>query len=257
MSARRRRWRSGAVAVAIAALTVGLGAGVALAAGGATGDRASIALYRTAVRTTNSMAAYVQRQSGYVEIADSLGPKRYAHWAWGWDQFKSGYHAATERIVLVQHDGEVAWIEDVLSASTKGCHAPSCRDALPIELLITPTHAYEGIISSGSTAACFDQVAVGDVPYGAGIPWWIVGGDYQPSHRHGALTEITSTYKNGGQETTESDWITTSTKRFAKSAFRVAKGHGHPGYAFRNADTALRAAPRFPSFSLCPPTKTS
>jgi hypothetical protein len=256
VTARHRTLRTGAAAVG-AAVVLALGAGVALAAGGVTGNAASIALYRAAAKSTNSMAAYVQRQSGYVQISDSLGPKKYAHWAWGWDQFQKGYHPATERITLVQHDGRVAWIEDVMSASTKNCHAPSCRDALPIELLITATHAYSGIISSGSTAACFNADAVSHVPYSAGVPWWIVYGDYRPAHRHGSLTEVTSTYKNGGQALTESDWITTSTKRFTKSVFRIAKGHGHPGYTFRNADAALGAAPKFPTFSLCPPTKKS
>ncbi len=255
MSARRPAVRAALGALA-ATLAGSLGATVALAAGGASGDPASLALYRAAAHVTNALPAYVQRQTGYVQISDSLGPTRYVHWAWGWDQFQPGYHPATERILIVQHAGKVAWIEDTLSASTKGCHSPSCRKALPIELLITPTHDYDGLISSGTTASCFVAVSPNHIPYSAGVAWWTVAGAYRPAEQHGPLTEITSTYRSGGQELTESDWITTATRQFDKSVFTIAKGHGHPGYTFRNADTALAAAPRFPRFSLCPPTTT-
>ncbi len=252
----RRHARSTALGVLAGSVAVSFGATAALAAG-VSGDPASLALYRSAVRATNALPAYVQRQSGYVQISDSLGPKRTVHWAWGWDQFQPGFHPATERILIVQHDGRVAWIEDTISASSKGCHSPSCRKALPIELLITPTKDFDGLISSGSSASCFVAVTPNHIPYSAGVPWWSTAGDYQPSQRHGSLTEVTSTYKSGGQELTESDWITTSTKRFDKSVFRIAKGHGHPAFSFRNADAPLAATPTFPAFSLCPTSKAS
>jgi hypothetical protein len=220
-----------------------------------TGDPHAIALYRAAVRTTNDRPAYVQAQSGYVRIEDSLGPRRTAHWAWGWDQFQSGFHPATERILIVQRAGRVRWIEDTLTASTKGCHSPSCRLAVPIEFLITPTHAYYGLVSTGSTASCFVPEALTHVPYSAGIAWWTTAGAYAPARPHGALTEVTSRYRSGGQQVVESDWITTSSRLFAKSVLQVAAGHGHPAFSFRNADSMLAAAPRFPRFSLCPSPK--
>lgn len=257
MSARRGAARTALGALAAgAALAVGASAALAAGQSGVSGDPATVALYRSAVHTTNALPAYIQRQSGYVEISDSLGPKRVVHWAWGWDQFQKGFYPATERILLVQHHGRVAWIEDVLSASSKNCHSPSCRKALPIELLLTPTKDFDGLISSGSVASCFVQVSPQHVPYAAGVPWWTTAGDYEPAQQHGALTEVTSTYHSGGQALTESDWITTSTRRFDKSVFTIAKGHGHPGYGFRNADDPLARAPRFPKFSLCPPSTT-
>lgn len=252
----RRPWARTALGVLAASLALTLGTTVALAAG-ASGDPASLALYRSAVRTTNALPSYLQRQSGYMEISDSLGPKRVVHWAWGWDQFQRGFHPATERILIVQRAGKVAWIEDTLSASTKGCHSPSCRKALPIELLITPTKDFDGLISSGSTASCFTVVSPNHVPYSAGIPWWTTAGTYQPEQPHGLLTEVTSTYRSGGQALTEQDWITTSTKQFDKSVFKIEKGHGHPAFAFRNADVPLAATPRFPRISLCPAPKTT
>jgi hypothetical protein len=252
----RRPARRTALGVLAGSVALSLGATVALAAG-VSGDPAALALYRSAVRATNALPAYVQLQSGYVQISDSLGPTRVVHWAWGWDQFQPGFHPATERIVIVQHAGRVAWIEDTLSASSKGCHSPRCRKALPIELLITPTKDFDGLISSGSSASCFVAVSANHIPYSAGVPWWSTVGNYQPLQPHGLLTEVTSTYHSGGQELTESDWITNSTKRFDKSVFRIAKGHGHPGFSFRNADDPLAATPHFPAFSLCPPSKAS
>jgi hypothetical protein len=249
MSASRRA-RRGALVVLAAGVALSLGATGALAAG-VSGNPKSLALYRTAVRATNALHAYVQVQSGYIHIEDSLGPTQYAHWAWGWDQFQPGFHPATERIMIVQHDDKVAWIEDTLTSATKDCHSPSCRLALPIEFLITSTRAYYGLISSGSTAPCFHPETTAHVPYSAGVAWWSTVGDYAPSHPHGTLTEITSTYRSGGQRVTESDWITASTKVFDKSTFVIDKGHGHPAFSFRNTDTPLAAAPRFPRVTLC------
>jgi hypothetical protein len=244
------RGRTAAVGALATALALSLGATAALAAG-SSGDPQSIALYRAAVHATNALPAYVQHQTGYVQFEDSLGPKRVAHWAWGWDQAQRGYHPATERLVIVQHDGKVSWIEDTLSASTKGCHSPSCRLALPIVFLITPTKAFYGIISSGSTASCFVPETTEHVPYSAGLAWWTVSGHYAPSQRAGAMTEVTSRFMTGGQKVTESDWITSSTHVFDRSVLHVAAGHRHPGFSFRNVDATLASAPHFPRITLC------
>jgi hypothetical protein len=247
MSARRRA-SHGALGVLAATVALSLGATVALA--GVSGNRQSLALYRAAVRATNALPAYVQVQTGYIHIEDSLGPTQYAHWAWGWDQFQPGFHPATERITIVQHAGKVAWIEDTLTSATKNCHSPSCRFALPIEFLITSTRAYYGIISSGSVAPCFHPETTAHVPYSAGVAWWTTVGDYAPAHPNGATIEISSTYRSGGQRVNESDWIT-ATRLFDRSLFQIDKGHGHPGFSFRNTDTPLAAAPHFPRVTLC------
>ena len=169
-----------------AALAVGASAALAAGQSGVSGDPATVALYRSAVHTTNALPAYIQRQSGYVEISDSLGPKRVVHWAWGWDQFQKGFHPATERILLVQHHGRVAWIEDVLSASSKNCHSPSCRKALPIELLLTPDHGLRRAHLVGERRVVLRPgVRPQHVPYAAGFPWWTTAGDYEPAQQQG------------------------------------------------------------------------
>jgi hypothetical protein len=237
------------VAAAVFA-AVALAASAALAAG-PTGDPATIALYREAVAATNALPDYVQSQSGYVRIEDSLGPKRFAHWAWGWDQVQPGYVAATEQLVLVQHRGRTVWIDDTLTASTKGCGSPRCRQAVPIELVITRTRAYYGLISSGTHASCFVRESLRDVPYAVGSPWWSVVGAFSKAQPDGRDTEVTSRFAAGGQLVTESDWITNASRIFARSVLRLAVGSGHPAYAYRNTDTRLAAAPHLPALTPC------
>jgi hypothetical protein len=240
------------LAVPLAAVAAAVLAASTAIAAGPTGDPAAIALYRQAVRATNALPAYVQSQAGYVRIQDSLGPMRFAHWAWGWDQFQPGYFPATERLVLVQRHGVTEWLDDTLTASTKGCQSPSCREAVPIELVITRTQVFAGLISSGSTAPCFVREPMHDAPYTAGSPWWTTTGQFAKARPDGPLTEITSRFSAGDQVVTESDWIATSTHLFAKSALHFAATHGHRAYTFSNTDRRLDRAPKLPSLTLCP-----
>jgi hypothetical protein len=240
-----------AVASLVAGTTIAVATATALAAG-PTGDPAAIALFRRAVAVTNALPAYVQTQSGYVRIQDSLGPRKFAHWAWGWDQFKPGYHPATERIVIDQRHGRTVWIEDTLTAAPKGCGAPSCRQAAPIEFVITPTHAYYGLISSGSSPPCFNPWPRRHVPYAAGSPWWTTAGSFAAPVPDGALTELRSKLSIDGRVVTEHDWVSRSSHVFERSALRLAAGAGLPSFTYRNTDARLTSAPHLPALTLCP-----
>jgi len=222
---------------------------VPAAAAGPTGDPQAIALFREAARATNALPAYVITQSGYVRIDDSLGPRRRVHWAWGWAQAQPGYRAATERLVVVQRGGRTAWLEDTITPT-----AASCRDdcgVVPIELVITHSAAYDGLVSSGTSASCFERVSVLRVPYPAGGPWWTAVGTLARPVRAGTLTSITSQFPTGPQLVRETDWVRTATNLFARSTVAVAAGGGRPAFAYRSTDTPLAHVPRFPSITLC------
>jgi hypothetical protein len=217
---------------------------------GPSGSPASIALFKAASRATNALPAYVVAQSGYLRVKDSLGPVRTIHFAWGWAQFQPGYRAASERLVLVQRKGTVRWLEDTLTPTPCGTTS-RCPHMVPIELLVTTKAAFEGLVSSGTSASCFERVGLAHVPYPAGGAWWAPVGHLAPPALDGALTEITSRFTSGGQPVTESDWLHTTSRVFAKSVVRVAKGGGRKAFTYRNTDTALRRAPRFPRLILC------
>ena len=239
----------GACALAIALSTT---AAVAEPAAGPTGSRAGIALFRAAAHATNALPAYIQSQSGYVRISDSLGPKRTAHWAWGWDQFQPGYYPAIERIVIAQRHGRTVWIDDVLTASTKGCHSPRCRQAVPIQLVITRTQAFYGLISSGSTASCFVREPLRHVPYAAGGAWWsTLAGHYDAPTPSRSSLEVTSQFTIGGQAVVESDWVARSSHLFDKSVLHIARGRAHPAFSYSNSDARLARAPHLPPLTLC------
>jgi hypothetical protein len=241
--------RLGRVVVATAAVVV-LAAAPA-AATGPTGDGRSITLFRLAARTTDALPAADVTQSGYVRIADSLGPVKQAHWAWGWAQYKAGYRPATEHLVLVQRRGRTLWLEDTMVPVAAQCSGTKCAQVLTIQLLITRTAAFYGLVSSGTTAPCFTRVALSRVPYVAGTPWWAVFGDLAPAIQEGTQTEITSRYASDGQAVTEADWIGVRSHRFAKTTVRAARGDGHRPYAYLDVDTLPRVAPRLPALTIC------
>jgi hypothetical protein len=242
--------RAAAIAAVLAVAISGPAFAATVRTTGPTGSPASIALFRTASRSTNALPAYVIAQSGYVRVRDSLGPVRTIHWAWGWAQFQHGYRPATERLTLVQRGGTVRWLEDLLTPAA--CPTTSrCPHMVPIELLVTTKAAFEGLVSSGSAASCFERVALAKAPYPAGGAWWAPFGRLSPPALLGALTEITSRFTSGPQPVTESDWLRTTAPRFTKSVVRVAAGGGRRAFSYHSTDTKLAKAPRFPALTIC------
>ncbi len=248
----RRARRVAGAALASAAL-VALAPTVVAASGGTSGSAAAIRLYRQATSTMNHLVAYVVHQYGYVRISDSIGKKRELSWAWGNDQFQPGEVATTERLVLVQRRGAVAWLEDLVRPARTCAQGGQCPTVLPIEFVITPSAAFAGIVSSSSqsTAPCFERAALANVPYAAGGPWWFVGGTFAAPVHQGARTEITLSYANAGQRQVERDWVLDGSHTFARSTFADAARGRHRAFNFGGTYTVLHSAPTFPRVSLC------
>jgi hypothetical protein len=227
-----------------------LGPSTAGANSATSGNAEAIALYRAAAKATNDLPAYVIAQHGYVRINDSIGKHRRTEWAWGQDQFQKGEVATSERLVLVQDRGTVSWIEDTLRPDVRCDSGGTCPTMLPLQFFITKTQAFAGIVSSGTTAACFTREPRGDVPYVAGISWWFAVGSFAPIVPDGALREVTASYPNAGQRETESDWVSAS-KLFTRSTFRVATSATHRAFGFAATYTKLRSTPSPPRVTLC------
>ncbi len=246
MRATHRR-RLAAVALVVAASAVVL----PLDAFGATGNPAAIALYRVAAARTDAQPAYVLNQTGWVRASDSVR-KNQVTWAWGFAQFKSRLkvYPAREHLVLVQHAGSTVWLEDTITPIDPGCRTAACKQ-YPIEIVVHQRVAYEGIILSGHSAACFRAEPLRKVPYTVGSPWWVAVGHFAKKVVRGTLTEITSTYINEGQVVTERDWITTKTKLFAQSMMRAAATTGRRAFSYRITDGRLAKVPASPRISLC------
>jgi hypothetical protein len=242
-----RRRRLAGVALIVAAATVAL----PLDAFGATGDPAAIAFYRVAAARTDALPAYVLNQTGWVRASDSVR-KNQVTWAWGFAQFKSRLkvYPAREHLVLVQHKGSTVWLEDTITPIDPTCRAAACKQ-YPIEIVVHQKVAYEGIILSGHSAACFKAEPLRKVPYTVGTPWWVAVGHFAPKLVRGTLTEITSTYVNEGQVVTETDLITTQTKLFAKSLMRAQLTSGRRAFSYRITDGRLAKVPASPRISIC------
>jgi hypothetical protein len=246
VSRRARRVSTLVVAIAVgvlAAPSAALGASVS-------GNKAAIAFYRASAATMNALPAYVQIQTGWVRIHDKAGKNDVAHWAWGNAQFEKGFYATQEHIELDQHKGSVVWLRDTLDPIVSGCHKRGCDGQWPLQFVVERNEAFWGLVFTGQNAECFKKVSLNDVPYTVGVPWWGALGAFSPALVRGSLTEITSKYGDDGQVVTETDLITTSTKRFAQSAMRAAAGHGYPAFTFRST-YRITGAPTLPRISLC------
>lgn len=248
MSARSPRV---AIALGAVALLVGGAVAPASAAGTTSGNPTAIRLYRQAASVMNHLPAYVVSQHGYVRIRDSIGRHRATSWAWGQDQFQPGEEATNEHLVLVQRDGRVAWLEDTLRPVRTCAQGGVCPTILPLEFVITPSADWVGIVSSGTSAACFTREPLRDLPYAAGGAWWFALGNYAAPVTTGPTTLLTARYPNSGQAETERDWMRTSTRRFTRSVFDVARSSRHRAFRFAAGYAALRARPAAPRITLC------
>jgi hypothetical protein len=218
---------------------------------GTTGDAKAIAFYRSAVAATNNLSSYVQTQTGYVRIISSVGKTDSSNWAWGNQQFRHGYYATHERLVIVQSAGKVVWIEDTLRPILPKCTTTICNTAFPIQFFITKTSAFEGIVTSGTTASCFRRQAFIYIPYRAGGPWWFTGGYYLPMAVRGGQTVIVSKFPSGGQQVTETDSIATAKRLFVSSVIHLAAHGSERAYVYSNHDVVLAARPKPPKITLC------
>ena len=241
------------VAASIACATVAAALalpGIALGAG-ATGNAAAIAYYRVAVAKTNGLRSYEFAQTGYVRIYSSVGKTDVSRWVWGYSQFQPGYYASNEKMKLVQAGGKVTWLEDTLTPIVPKCHATLCNAVYPIQFYVTKTAAFEGIITKGTTASCFNRESFAYVPYRAGSGWWVTSGFFYPMSTAGGVTRITSKYSNGAQEVPETDSINGTTKIFTASTYHFAAGNGHRAYSYKATYTTLASAPKPPTVKIC------
>lgn len=250
MRATRRRSRLGALllfplALALAPLSAG-------ASTSTSGNAEAIHLYRAAASTMNHLGAYVITQHGYVRIADSIGRHRLVLWSWGQDQFQPGEEATNERLVLVQRDGNVAWILDTVRPVRTCAQGGVCPTILPLQFYITPSRAYVGVVSSGSDAACFTKEQLNNVPYSAGAAWWFAVGQFaKPTTTKKPVTLLESRYANSGQLETERDWLENATHEFTRSFFSVAKSTRHRAFDFAARYHVLSSKPSPPKVVLC------
>jgi hypothetical protein len=245
-----RRARTAAIAAAVIGV-VALPVLAAASSSSTSGNAAAIKLYQQTATTMNRLPAYVIHQAGYVRIRTSIGKHRVTEWAWGEDQFQKNEVATNETIVLVQHAGNVTYIEDTLRPQKTCAQGGACPTILPLQFVITEKAAFAGIVSSGTTAGCFAKESLDVVPYAAGFAWWYAVGNFAKAVVKGGLTGLTSRYPNTGQEETEVDWLVTKSKHFTKSIFRVAAAPHHVAYTFDASYKILRAAPKAAHVVLC------
>ncbi|HEV3328557.1 MAG TPA: hypothetical protein VGZ33_04115 [Acidimicrobiales bacterium] len=250
-----RRVRAGCAALAASAVLVGSGA-VALAAS-ATGDDATIRLFRDVAANTNAQPAMQIAQSGYMtESAHVRSPATFSY-RWGFAGVPKGSVRATETITYAQLDGRVAWVTDVLDGSVPGCQRTSgCPTLTPIELLVTRVAAFAGLVDRpGGAVGCFVREPLTNVPYRAGGRWWTAIGDFRPMALRGNQVLVTVTYAwSDGRHVVERDSIDRSTNLFTASGFHVGSGAGagQAPFSFAQTDTALSHAPPAPRVTLCP-----
>jgi hypothetical protein len=249
-----RRVRAGCAALAASAVLLGT-AGVALA-GSATGDGATIRLFRDVAANTNAQPAMQIVQSGYMTESAHVGSPATFSYRWGFAAVPKGSVRATETITYAQVDGRVVWVTDLLDGSPPGCQRSSgCTPLTPIELLITRVAAFAGLADRPDHAvACFVREPFTNVPYRAGGRWWTAIGDFRPMALRGNQALVTVTYAwSDGRHVVERDSIDRSTNLFTASGFLVGTGAvaGQAPFSFAQMDTALPYAPPAPKVTLC------
>jgi hypothetical protein len=250
-----RRATRRSLAALLVGVTVLATASTALAAS-ATGDPATIRLFRVVAATTNDQPAMQVTQTGYMTESAHVGSPSTFSYRWGFGIVPKGYVHSTETITYTQKAGRVVWVTDVLTATAPGCHAPSgCPQLTPIELLITKVASFAGLEDgSGGAVDCFVREPFSNVPYRAGGRWWTAIGDYRPMVVRGNQVLITDTYAwSDGQHVVERDSVDRSANLFTASTFHVGTGStaSEVAFGFAQTDTALSYAPAAPKVTIC------
>ncbi len=249
-----RRALAGCAGLLAAAVLVGT-ATVALGAG-ATGDGATIRLFRDVAATTNAQPAMQIVQTGYMTESAHVGSPSTFSYRWGFAAVPKGDVRATETITYAQLGGRVVWVTDLLTGFAPGCAGTTgCPALRPIELFVTKVAAFAGLVDGPDDAVgCFVREPFANVPYRAGGRWWTAIGDFRPVALRGNQALVTVTYSwSDGRHVVERDSIDRSTNLFAASAFHVG-GEPQPGeapFSFAQADTSLSYAPPAPKVTLC------
>jgi hypothetical protein len=254
MAAVLRRPRAACAAMTVAAVLVGT-ATVAFAAS-ATGDPATIRLFRDVAANTNAQPAMQVVQSGYMTESAHVGAPSTFSYRWGFAAVPKGFVRATETITYAQLAGRVVWVTDVLTGAAPGCQqAAGCASERPIELLITRVAAFAGLVDRpDGVVGCFVREPFTNVPYRAGGRWWTAIGDFRPVALRGNQALVTLTYAwSDGRHVVERDSIDRTTVLFSASSFHVGSGAGagQAPFSFAQVDTALSYAPPAPAVTLC------
>lgn len=226
---------------------------VALGAG-ATGDGATIRLFRDVAARTNAQPAMQIVQSGYMTEAAHVGSPRSFSYRWGFGDVPAGSLRSTETITYAQQHGRIVWVTDVLRATR--CHpGVACTAPAPIELFVTKVAAFAGVVDRPhGTVACFVREPFTNVPYRAGGRWWTAIGFFRPMIVRGNQVLVTDLYSwSDGQHVIERDSIDRRASLFAASVVHVEKGSKASAapFSFSQKDTALAFAPRAPKVTLC------
>lgn len=250
----RRRVTTACAALAAWAVLVGT-ATVALAAG-ATGDGATIRLFRDVAANTNAQPAMQIVQTGYMTESAHVGSPSTFSYRWGFAAVPRGFVRATETITYAQHDGRVVWVTDLLAGAAPSCAAGTrCEPPTPIELLITRVAAFAGLADGpGGAVGCYVREPFANVPYRAGGRWWTAIGDFRPMVLRGNQVLVTVTYAwSDGRHVVERDSIDRAANVFTASSFHVGRGTGagQAPFSFAQMDTALSYAPPAPAVALC------
>ncbi len=246
--------------LALGACALGVVAGVLVPASaraaGPVGDPTTIAYVKAIDANTDAQRGMQILQTGYMTLASRGGSHPVLSYRWGFGTVPAGSVRAKETITYAQSGGRVAWLDDVLTPNVADCAAsPTCRRTVPLELVVTRTGAFAGVIDGPNDAvSCFHRESFDAVPYRAGGRWWSAVGDYRPMVERGNQRLVTDTYAwADAQHVTEIDSIDVATRLFAASSFHVARGSSsaEPAFGFAQGDTALTTTPTAPKVLLC------
>jgi len=179
------------------------GADRAAAAGGPTGDAATIAFYRAAQGAYRNVPAVIENRTGYLSYTSEGSVPR---WQYGLRP-TAGFTAASESLLVLLSGGVITKYVDTARAPG---HAP-----------LSIIEDSSGVWSMAAGKCYFAN------PRASGVGGWagqLIGvvGNFAPMRRSGDVVTITSTYPWGKSGTaTEIDRISATTKQFISSEIKV------------------------------------
>ena len=229
------------------AAALALCAGAALAAAPLTGDPNAISIAHAVQRAFAKVSSYTVTEQRFVFMRSRAGSHGYFDWNWGVGNAPAGWVRATERELVVTHQGRVVWMRDNISPATRYCSAHHCVRYPDVQVLVVGSGQYFRFANT----SCYYRLT-GTVPLHPGDPAYrIAGFMLDPGYqRKQVLLNYDYTW-DAHRRAGETDVVSDATSLVSSGQVDLSAYGSEPSFIFAFWLGYPASHPRQPHVALC------
>jgi hypothetical protein len=245
-----RRPRVKALGLILGMATILAGTGAAFADASLTGDADGIRIAHDVERAYLTVTSYTVTERRFVFMRARAGRHGYFDWNWGVGTAPAGWVSATERELVVTHQGRVVWMRDDLTPNARACSGHRCVRYPGVEVLVEP-HGQYFRFGSAATPGCFYRLS-GTVPVHSGDPAYRLSGYMlDPAYQR---TQVLLNYDyqwDANRRAGETDVVSYTTRLVTSGQVDLSAWGTEPSFIFGFTLGYPATHPREPPVALC------